>query len=126
MASTFLLQLDVDAPPHCLLHPSLGISVHPIRHLVIARPGSFTLGIHPVQATIEVNGQKQSCLRRQHEGVGAEVSAVSGGDLDILSLREPSRAHGHGRRRPHPNPQYLDTLWQICKPCTLTQGRASE
>ena len=67
------LQLNVDVPPDRLHHPALRISVDEIRHLVLVGPGPFTLGIHHLQGTMEVNGRKQSSFRREHEGGGGRL-----------------------------------------------------
>lgn len=66
------LQLDVDAPPDCLCHPALRISIYKIGNLILLRPRPLTLGLHLLQDTVEVNSKKQSMLRRQQQGGGWE------------------------------------------------------
>ena len=78
-ASALQLQLNVDVPPDRLHHPALRISVDEICHLVLVGPGPFTLSIHHLQGTMEVNGKKQSSFRCEHEGGGWKVVACGMG-----------------------------------------------
>ena len=103
-ASALQLQLYVDAPPDSLHHPPLRISVDEIRHLILVRPGRFTLGSHHLQGEMEVNCKEQCSFRRKHGGGIMQGCSVANGEGAVLSLHGRSRAHSHGPKHPKRSP----------------------